>query len=73
MRGRAHPRRIKKINKRFDKYFYYDIYSHMNKYKNIKEKAEKLINAFYEKKGRTPHTAKEIKKLIEELKRSENE
>ena len=36
-------------------------------------KAEKLINAFYEKKGRTPHTAKEIKKLIEELKRSENE
>ena len=45
----------------------------MNKYKNIKEKAEKLINAFYEKKGRTPHTAKEIKKLIEELKRSENE
>jgi len=45
----------------------------MNKYINIKEKAEKLINAFYEKKGRTPHTTKEIKKLIEELKRSENE
>jgi len=45
----------------------------MNKYKHIKEKAEKLIWAFYDKKGRTPHTAKEIKKLIEELKRSENE
>ncbi len=49
----------------------------MNKYKNIQEKALKLVNAFYEKKGRTPHTAKEIKKLndelVEELKRSDNE